>query len=435
MIIIDKALEARAAAGRPIRVGMVGAGFMARGVALQLLQVMPGMELVAISNRTVSEARRAYEEAGREDIVMCETQQELEESIHQGKCAITDDAMLICRAAQVDVILEMTGAISFGARVALEAFANGKHLVTINAEMDATVGPALYARAQEAGVVYTVGDGDQPGVTMNLYRFVKGIGCNPVLLGNIKGLHDPYRNPTTQEEFAKTWKQKAHMVTSFADGSKISIEQALVANATGMRVGQRGMYGPTVKAGTPIQEIAALYPREDMLEGPGIVDYVVGAHPAPGVFVIATLGRTPNPYQEHYFNYYKLGEGPFYVFYRPYHLCHLEIPWSIARAAEFGDATCAPEAGLYVEVVAAAKCDLKAGETIDGIGYYMTYGLCENADVVRAVNLLPLGLAEGCVLTKDVAKDEVITYDDVEVPKDRLIDELRKEIPIVHLKG
>src|SRR5690606_3380956 len=159
-------------------------------------------------------------------------------------------------------------------------------------------------------VIYSFMDGDQPAVQMNLFRFVKGIGVTPVLCGNIKGLHDPYRNPTTQEAFARRWGQKPHMVASFADGTKISFEQAIVANATGMSVGRRGMFGPTVPTGTPIKETVNLYPAE-LLRQPGIVDYVVGAEPAPGVYVI---GTHDHPQQRHYLNLYKLGEGPFYVF-------------------------------------------------------------------------------------------------------------------------
>jgi predicted homoserine dehydrogenase-like protein len=273
-------------------------------------------------------------------------------------------------------------------------------------------------------VVYTGADGDQPGVIINLYRFVKGIGVKPVLCGNIKGLHDPYRNPMTQEAFAKKWGQKAHMVTSFADGSKISFEQAIVANATGMRVAKRGMHGPTVPSGTPIDGAVNWYPLNDLIEGPGIVDYVVGAVPAPGIFV---LGTHDHPAQQHYLNLYKLGEGPLYVFYRPYHLCHFEVPNSVARAVLFDDATIAPVGAPLVEVVAAAKTDLKAGDVLDGIGYYMTYGLAENADTTLQENLLPIGIAENCRLKHDIAKDQVLTYRDVELPEGRLIDQLRQE--------
>jgi len=426
MILIDTALARREAEGRPIRVGMIGAGFMARGVALQIIQYTQGMRLVAIANRTIEKARSAYEGASvpAEQLQFVESVGQLEEAIAAGRPAITDDALLLCQAEGIDVIVEITGAVEFGARVVLEALAHGKHVVTMNAELDGTVGAILQVYARRAGVVLTLSDGDQPGVTMNLYRFVKGLGVRPVLCGNIKGLHDPYRNPTTQRAFAERWGQNPSMVTSFADGSKISFEQAVVANATGMRVGRRGMFGPTVPTGTPVTEIAGLYPLELLLEGPGIVDYVVGAHPAPGVFV---LGTHDHPTQRHYLNLYKLGEGPLYCFYTPYHLCHFEVPNSVARAALFGDVTLAASGPPRVEVIAAAKTDLEAGATLDGIGHYMTYGLCENAEVARAENLLPIGLAEGCRLKRAVPKDACLTYDDVEPPADSLAHRLRAE--------
>jgi len=279
--------------------------------------------------------------------------------------------------------------------------------------------------ADEAGVVLTSADGDQPGVEMNLYRFVKSIGVKPVLCGNIKGLHDPYRNPTTQEGFAKKWGQNPSMVTSFADGTKISFEQAIVANGTGMLVGKRGMHGPTVPSGASLHDVVHnLYPLEQLLDGPGIVDYVVGAQPGPGVFVV---GTHDDPLQQHYLNLYKLGEGPLYLFYTPYHLCHFEVPLTVARAVLFGDAALTPIAGPMVDVVAAAKTPLKAGATLDGLGDYMTYGLCENYSTSRAENLLPIGLAEGCRLKNDIPKDQVLTYDDIILPQNRLCDKLRRE--------
>ncbi len=424
MIIVDTALERREAEGNPIRVGMIGAGFMGRGIALQIVNNVPGMRLVAISNRNIEGARRAYAEAGIADVDTVETTAELEDAIRSGRPAVTDDPFVVCEAEGIDAIIEVTGAIEFGAHVVMSAIKHGKHVVMMNAELDGTVGAILNVYADRAGVVITNADGDQPGVMMNLYRFVKGIGVKPVMCGNIKGLHDPYRNPTTQESFARQWKQKAPMVTSFADGSKISFEQAIVANATGMRVAKRGMFGPTVEAGTSIQEAVDLFPVDELLKGNGIVDYVVGASPGPGVFV---LGTHDDPAQQHYLNLYKLGAGPLYCFYTPYHLCHFEVHNTVARAVLFGDATLAPAGAPQVEVVATAKIELKEGQELDGIGYYMTYGQAENAEVAHAENLLPMGLAEGCRLKRDIAKDEVLTYADVEVPAGRLCDDLRAE--------
>jgi predicted homoserine dehydrogenase-like protein len=424
LIIIDKALEKRQKEGNPVRAAMVGAGFMGRGIALQIASAVPGMKLVAISNRHIDGAKRAYAEAGVEDVKVVGTVAQLEDAIAGGRYAVTEDAMLLCQAEGIDAIIEVTGAVEFGAHVVMKAIENRKHVIMMNAELDGTVGPLLKVFAEKAGVVITNADGDQPGVIMNLYRFVKGIGVRPVLCGNIKGLHDPYRNPTTQEGFAKKWKQKPHMVTSFADGSKISFEQAIVANATGMRVAKLGMYGPTVPTGTFIKEAVNLYPLEKLIEGPGIVDYVVGAEPGPGIFV---LGTHEHPIQKHYLNLYKLGEGPLYCFYTPYHLCHFEVPNTVARAVLFGDAAIAPAGAPCVDVVATAKVDLKAGQVLDGIGYYMTYGQCENSDVVNARKLLPMGLTEGCRVKEDIPKDRVLTYGDVELPEGRLCDALRAE--------
>ncbi len=366
----------------------------------------------------------AYREAGQAEVEIVDSVTQLDRVISKGHKAITEDALLLCQASTIDAIIEVTGAIEFGAQVTLKAIEHGKHIILMNAELDGTIGPILKTHADRAGVVYTNADGDQPGVIMNLFRFVKGIGVKPVLCGNIKGLQDPYRNPTTQAGFARQWKQKAHMVTSFADGTKISFEQAIVANATGMTVAKRGMYGPTVPSGTPIKEAPNWYPAESLLVGDGIVDYVVGAEPGPGVFV---LGTHDHPTQQHYLNLYKLGEGPFYCFYTPYHLCHFEVPTTIARAVLFSDATIAPIGGPRVDVVATAKIDLKCDQTLDGMGYYMTYGQAEKSEVVIREALLPMGLAEGCRLKRDISKDSVLTYDDVELPIGRLCDKLRTE--------
>jgi predicted homoserine dehydrogenase-like protein len=425
MIVVDRLLERRREEGRPVRVAMVGAGFMGRGIALQIATAVPGMELVAIANRTVDKAREAFALGGADDVRHVDGASELEQAIGAGRPAVTDDPLLVAEAEQVDAVIEVTGTVELAARVALAAFEAGKHVVLMNAEVDGTVGPILKTYADRAGVVVTNADGDQPGVQMNLYRFVRGLGVKPVLAGNIKGLHDPYRTPTTQADFAARWGQNPQMVTSFADGTKISFEQAIVANATGMRVSRRGMQGPEVDAGTPIEEAAKLFEADMTGDGAaGIVDYVVGAAPSPGVFV---LGTHDNPAQQHYLNLYKLGEGPLYCFYTPYHLCHFEVPNTVARAVLLGDAAIAPAGRPQVDVVAAAKTDLATGDTIDGLGGYLTYGLAENSDFTAAERLLPIGLAEGCRLLRDVPKDAVLTYDDVDVPEGRLSDRLRAE--------
>ena len=422
MIIVDRALRARAEAGRPIRVAMVGAGFMGRGVANQIVNSVPGMRLVAISNRHVEAARRAYVEAGVADVVEVGSVAALEAAIHAGRAAVAADALLLCAAANIDALVDVTGDVEFGALVTLAAIEHGKHLVSMNAELDATVGPILKVRADRAGVILTAADGDQPGVQMNLFRFVQSIGVTPLVCGNIKGLQDPSRTPATQQGFADRWGQNVHMVTSFADGTKISFEQAIVANGTGMRVARRGMLG--YEHAGHVDQLTERYDAAELRSRGGIVDYVVGAKPGPGVFV---LGTHDDPKQRHYLNLYKLGDGPLYSFYTPYHLCHFEVPLSVARAVLFADPVLQPLGGPVVDVVATAKRDLAVGETIDGLGGYMTYGECENADAAAAERLLPMGLAVGCAVARPVRRGRTLTYDDVVVPAGRLSDRLRAE--------
>jgi predicted homoserine dehydrogenase-like protein len=420
MIIVDTALQRREDEGNPIRVGMIGAGFMGRGIALQVVQGMPGMRISAIYNRTISQAELAYKQARVESVSNVETVSQLEDAVNKGQYAITDDPMLLCQANNIDVIIEATGEVEFGAHVVMKAIEYGKHVILMNAELDAVVGPILKIYADRAGVIITNVDGDQPGVIMNLFRFVKTIGYNPVLAGNIKGLQDHYRTPETQKGFAQKHHQKPKMITSFADGTKISMEMAVVANATGFKVGIRGMHGPECKH---VTEAKDLFPLDQMLNG-GIVDYILGAEPGPGVFV---LGYNENPIQKQYMKYLKMGDGPLYVFYVPYHFPHLETSLTVARAALFQDAAITPKGGPVVDVLTAAKKDLKSGETLDGIGGFTCYGVTENSDICRKGRFLPMSLAESCRIKRDIRKDEIVTYDDVELPKNRLCDKLREE--------
>lgn len=424
MILLDTALQARAAAGKPVRFGIYGAGFMGRGLANQVLNHMPGMRLSVICNRTMAAAIAAFTDFGvpRDEIVEVASAGALEDAMAAGKFAVTADPAVPCAAEGIEALVEATGHVEYGAHVATIAIAHGKPMVLMNAELDGTVGPLLKMRADEAGVIVTGCDGDQPGVQLNLLRFVDSIGLTPRVCGNIKGLQDRYRNPTTQAGFAKQWGQTPHMVTSFADGTKISFEQAIVANATGMKVARRGMIG--LEHQGPVDDLVGMYDLDMLRELGGIVEYVVGGLPSPGVYVFAEARDTT---QAHYLDYGKLGKGPLYSFYVPYHLTIFEVPLSVARVVLFGDRVIAPVAGPVVDVVATAKIDLAAGARLDGIGWYTTYGLCENYQTVRAENLLPMGIAEGARLKRAVRKDQVLTYDDVELPEDSLACRLRAE--------
>jgi predicted homoserine dehydrogenase-like protein len=292
----------------------------------------------------------------------------------------------------------------------------------MNAEIDATIGPILHTYAERSGRIMSACEGDEPGVQMNLYRWVKGLGLIPRVMGNIKGLQDPYRNPTTQKGFADKWGQNPAMVTSFADGSKISFEQAIVANATGFQVKSRGMSRGREYRGD-VMTIGSLYDIDEIRQLGGIVDYVVGT-PLTKVYCLA---EHPDPKQQHYLSLYKMGPGPLYSFFIPYHLVHFEAPNAIARVAILRDSVARPLGGPVVEVCAVAKRDLKAGEVLDDYGMYMTYGEAVNTDEMSSYRYLPEGLVEGCQLRSDIAKDSVITYNDVILPPNRLADQLRAE--------
>lgn len=413
-------LQTREREGRPIRVGVVGAGATGRAIALQLGTPVPGIRLAAIANRTAQHAERALREAGIEAWTSAETASEADALIERGKVVLTDDATVLTRAGNLDIVIEVTGTVDFAASVALDAFAHRKPVILVNAELDSLIGPILKAKADEAGVVVTHTDGDEPGVAMTLFRYCQTVGLKPVAAGNIKGMVDYYRNPDTQAQFAAKHDQDVRKVTSFADATKLSMETTVLANATGFGVARRGMVGPACGY---VRDLARLLPPEAMLNG-GIVDYSVGAAPHTGAFVVV---HEENPLKQTQLSYYKLGDGPFYVFYTPFHLPHIQIPSTIGRAVIHADPTVAPRGGPMCEVVTVAKRPLKAGERLDGVGGFCAYGLIDNHTAARAMNALPIALSEGCTMLRNVAKDEVVTFDDVRMPTPRLSDELWME--------
>jgi predicted homoserine dehydrogenase-like protein len=422
MIIVDNALRVRESQGKPIRVGMIGAGFMGQGLSNQIVNSVPGMRMSAVYNRRPERAMHVFAYSGCKDIVTVGTQSSLDEAVRLGKPAVAEDAFTICRSPEIDVVVDVTGSVEFGAQIILESFRYGKPVVLMNAEVDATIGPILRIYARKHGVILSACEGDEPGAQMNLFRWVKGLGLIPRLMGNVKGLQDPYRNPTTQKAWAERWGQNAAMVTSFADGSKISFEQTIVANATGFKVLSRGMSRGRVYDGN-VMDLPKLYDIETLRALGGVVDYTVG----PAGVKVFCLAEHPDPKQCHYLNLYKMGEGPLYPFWIPYHLVHFEVPNAIARVVLFKDEIAPPIGGPVVEVCAVAKRDLKSGEVLDAYGMYMTYGEAVNAEEMCANRYLPEGIVEGCRLLRDVPKDAVLTYGDVELPAGRIADRLRAE--------
>src|SRR5580698_10550878 len=272
---VDSLLMEREVSGHPIRVGMVGAGATGRAIALQLGTPVPGIRLVAIANRTAAHGERAFTEAGILSWKAVSSPSAAEASILSGTPVLTDDPPVLTRCGAIDLIVEATGSIEPAAKVVLDAFEYRKHVVLVNAELDSLIGPILKVKADQAGVVLTHTDGDEPGVAMTLLRYLRTCGLRPVAAGNIKGMVDHYRTPETQKAFALKYEQDPKKVTSFADATKLSLETTVLANATGFLAGQRGMYGPPCEH---VKEMAKLLPVDQMLDT-GIVDYALGAAP------------------------------------------------------------------------------------------------------------------------------------------------------------
>jgi len=419
MIIIDTSLRKREKEGKILKVGIIGSGEMAKGMINQIMHYTPGMIVAATFNRTPEKAVKVYRDLKIDNYLLTDNLEKANLAISNGRSVITGDMDLFLSLGDVEVVVESTGTITFGAETILKAFKKGKHVLSFNAELDSTLGPILNQKAKEAGVKYALGDGDQPGVTMNLYRYVKGMGFEPLVCGNIKGMLDYYRTPATQKAFAESWGMAPEMATNFADGTKVAFEQSCIANATGMRVSKRGMFG--YESTDHVDNLTHLYDIDQLRKWGGIVEYIVGAKPGPGVFVYAAA---KDPYSIKYLKYGKLGEGPLYSFYQPYHLLFFDIASSISRLIDFDDPVIVPLGPSIVDVVATAKTDLYPGDKLDGIGGFKTYGLCENHSIVHTENLLPMGLSEGYIVNREIKKDKVITINEVVKHDINLIDNL-----------
>ena len=422
MIIVDTEIAKRIAEDRPIQVALVGAGYSAKHIASQIVGSFPGMHLAAVVNRTPSAAIAALNNAGVQDVRSINSAGELEDAIAERAHCITDNADAVFGAESIEAVIETTGEVEYGAWAALQSIDAAKHTFVLNCEMDATVGPLLKQYADKKGVVYSNSDGDEPGVASNLARHVKTMGFEVVGAGNLKGFYDVHRTPETQRAFAEAHNQKPHMMTSFVDGTKLSMELTVTANALGFGVAKRGMHGI---ACDDVRTCLEHFPKDAFQPGRGIVDFLLGAAPHTGAFVI---GHTEEPMKREFLQYLKMGEGPFYVFYTPFHLPQLEIPITVSRGVLCGDAAVAPKGKPYCDAVAVAKKPLKKADVLDGIGGFTNYSLIDNFETSLRENLLPMGVSQNCIVKRDVAIDAALTYDDVELPPGRQIDQLRAEM-------
>ncbi len=393
---------------QPIRIGVIGIGSIGKGIVYQAT-ITPGIQCVAIADLNLPKAIQWAEYLGLNYQVV-ETASAMEDAIQQGKLTICEDTSLISGCEAVDVQVDACSDIAMGLIYAETAINHHKHIVMMNSEADLTFGPYLLALANKEGVVYTSADGDQHTVIKRLINDVELMGFKTVMAGNIKGYLDRTSNPTAIIPEADKRFMDYKMCASYTDGTKLNIEMALVANGIGARVMQPGMYGPYVK---DIYDVFSFFDFDALWDGTTpIADYTIGTQPSGGVFVI---GFNDHPHQQETLAWYpcRLGVGPFYVFHRPYHLGHFEIMASIAEAYLDNWGILQPNFGFCTNVYAYAKKDLKAGEILDGVGGYTSYGLIENCTENQQTLGLPICLAENVSLRRDIKQDEKIFMGDI----------------------
>ncbi|SEP24911.1 NAD(P)H-dependent oxidoreductase [Propionispora vibrioides] len=424
MLNMNQKLMKRQQDGKIIRTGIVGAGQMGRGMVTQMV-LMQGIMPAIVSDINVENVVNAFHYAGITDdqIAVVDNLAEANKQMEAGKYVATTQADFISQANLVECAIDATGVPDVGAKIATDAIRNGKHVVMLNVETDVVIGPYLKKLADQHGVIYTGSAGDEPGAVMELYCFAKAMGMDVKVMGKGKNNKLDYDcNPDTVLEEATRRKMSPKMLCAFKDGTKTMVEMTAMSNATGLIPDIIGGHG--IAAG--LKELPDLYRlKKDggILHQYGVVEYVNGI--APGVFVAVSTENEEIAYQ---MRYHSMGNGPLWILYRPYHLCNLETPLTVAKTVIDGESTIVPIDGLVSECITVAKTDLQAGQTIDGIGGFTTYGSIATAVEAKAKGYVPYGLVtKKTRMLKPAKKGQLLTRDMVELDQDTLIYKLRKE--------
>ena len=423
--MLQQELLRRKSLGKPIRVGSSGAGWMGSGFVAQVSHV-PGMTVNVLADHDLMLARKAFIDVGvsPDDIIEADAVGPAEDALNSGKYVITGSYSLAAQLPSVDIVADVTPSPAIGAETAYACIEHKKDIVLINIEADVTVGRIMNKLAQEAGILYTVSSGDEPGCLMELWNFVTMLGYEPIVIG--KGKNNPLNpsaTPDTVAESARKANKDAYQTASYVDGTKTMFEMTCAANATGCLPMQRGMIGPEATLDT-VSEIFALEEDGGVTKYPGAIDFVQGSAMAGGVFVTV---RILDERIDADLKYLKVGKGKYFTFFRPYHLWFLEAPISIARAFLARETTLVPLDKPVADVMTIAKRDLQPGDLLDDFGGYTFYGLMDRAGEVKRLNALPVGLAIGAQVINSIPAGQVITWDDVELDEDSTVVKLRRQ--------
>jgi predicted homoserine dehydrogenase-like protein len=421
---IARDLAARAEAGKTIRVGVIGSGEMGTDLVTQM-SLMTGIEMAAIATRRPHTALEAMTIAYGDDSKgkTADSPAAATTAIEAGKIAITSAETLVT-TPNIDVVIDATGKPGVAADYDLMAMEHGKHLVMMNVEADVTIGPYLKAQADRLGVVYSVGAGDEPSSCMELIEFVTALGLPVVAAG--KGKNNPLRHdavPDDYREEATRRNMNPRMLVEFVDGSKTAVEMTAIANATGLRPDIPGMHGPAADRDDMVK---VLIPKADggILENSGVVDFTIGKGVAPGVFVIV---KAEHPRIIERMDDLHIGHGPYYAFFRPYHLTSLEVPLTAARIMMYGKPDMVPLPRPVAEVCAVAKRDLVPGEHLDAIGETCYRSFAMTVIDAQKAGAVPVGLLEGGRVTAPVRRGELLTQANAQPDTTTRLFALRRE--------
>ncbi|MFM0327336.1 NAD(P)H-dependent oxidoreductase [Caballeronia glebae] len=438
---LSSLLQARNASGRPVRVGLIGAGKFGSMVLSQARHI-EGLHVVGVADLDVGKARASLARVGwpAEQYGA----RALADAVKTGATCVLDDAAALAACDEIECIIEATGHPIAGVRHALAAIEGNKHVVMVNVEADAMCGPLLAARARERGLVYSMAYGDQPAIICELVDWVRSCGFELTSAGKGMNFEPRYRYSTpdtvwsffgwTEEEVAKG-DFNPKMYNSFTDGTKAAIEMAAVANGTGLDCPDNGLAFPP--AG--LHDLARVFrPEEDggRLSRSGLVDIAASQEPDGrevfnniryGVFVTF---KAPNEYARACFKQYGLLVDPtgwYGSMWRPFHMIGLETSVSVLSAVLRGEATGSSKE-FRGDAVATAKRDLKPGEMLDGEGGYAVWANAIPASKSLAIGGLPIGLAHNVRLKRPVAKDTIVRFEDVELERDLDVVALRREM-------